>query len=120
MRYSVLEEFFGQEVEASVSGKAFTGIINKIDNTQTEVSIIPSRKYEAHTYGKAIVETEYIRSIRLLKPRVPKDSKKDTSHLDASTDDDYEDINHSDNVYYDEPKTSTYIKKFASEDQGNP
>lgn len=73
MKFEILANYFGQHVEVSVINKTFSGILRQSEFDDDVVEIEPATDYMKKRYGTSIMETEFVTSIRPIKPHVDED-----------------------------------------------
>ncbi len=78
MRFEVLAQFFGQNVEIGILSKTHTGILRQSDSdngTNDIVELEPMSDYYQKRYGSWILDAECITSIIPIKPHVDEDDE---------------------------------------------
>lgn len=89
MRYEILEQFFGQEVDVSlVSRSTVSGILgpSEMDGGYCDlVEVEPSSESSKKRYGSWVLDRDMITGIRLLKPHVDKDDDDDGDCCEKSS-----------------------------------
>lgn len=76
MRFEVLAQFFGQNVEVGILSKTHNGILRQSDaddGSNDIVELEPMSDYYKKRYGSWVLKTETITSIRPIKPHVDED-----------------------------------------------
>ena len=89
MRYEVLEQFFGQTVEVTLSSRStISGALGPSDSDGGYCDIVelePTTDYGKKRHGSWILDKEMIIGIRLIKPHVDDEDDGDADCCEKSS-----------------------------------
>ena len=80
MRFEVLAQFFGQNVEIGILSKTHSGILRQSDSDNGNNNVVelePMSDYYQKRYGAWVLAVDTITSIRPIKPHVDEDDGDD-------------------------------------------
>lgn len=89
MRYEILEQFFGQHVDVSLTSRGtLSGILKPADDDggwNDVVELEPESERNKKRYGSWVLDKEMIVAVRLIKPHVDEDDEDCKADCDESS-----------------------------------